>query len=221
MNILEKIFILRRREARLLPGESVSILGNSATYYSQDIPTENYSLLGFKSLEEARYWKENGCGIPCVQMVVKNLTNIDTSFIDLLRRGTELHAFEDPTGWIHSGLAQMIEEYGIDASCKKFHSLEEAARQIKNGRVIILSVTAGFRGKEVVVENGKERIKERGGHLVFVFGYKADKSASVEAFLVHDPDYWPEYRKINVWVNREELKRSWTGNAIICKTTKR
>ena len=217
MNILERTQSNNTMSRPILPNETINFIGDLPVYYSQDISIDNYQSLGFKNREEAEYWRENGCGIPCAQMVIRNLKGEDTSFVKLVQRGLELNAYKEPLGWIHKGLARMIEEYGIDAKCVHLETIEDIARNVKSGGVLILSVTAGFKGGKRVIEDGEEKVKEKGGHLVFIYGYKINNKSRVDSLLLHDPDYWPEFQKINTWVERDEIIKSWTGNTIICK----
>ncbi|MDP3900267.1 MAG: C39 family peptidase [bacterium] len=183
-------------------------------FHDQDITESNYLERGILNLAEAKYWREEGCGAACLEMVIHAIEEKHIKFGDIIRLGQQINAYDKERGWIHDSMVRILKSYNIKSFRKKMKSLESLARLIKDGYILILSVTTGLGGGNFD-ENGK--VKKKGGHLVVCFGYKTDNNCEVSGLLINDPDYWPGYKKNKVWVGKKLINNSWNGNLIFTK----
>lgn len=129
---------------------------------------------GTADLNEFSYWAWRSCGVVEVQMILA--TELGNGFnkttMDLIREGLEVGGYnvETDTGWYHKALVKLAEKYGIKGETKKFMPSSEIAREIMEGRYVMVSL--------------KSRLD--GGHLLLLYGVNI-QGGSLQGFFVHDP----------------------------------
>jgi hypothetical protein len=116
----------------------------------------------------------------------------EENLLTLFSYGIERRAYCDK-GWIHSGLAGLIESYGIPAQAVTLSS-EDIISGLEKGKVYIVSVT-----HQLPVDGKK------GGHLILLYGTHG------ETALFMNPSTWGESHD-HTDINR--LFSSYSGRCI-------
>ncbi|MEI8631954.1 hypothetical protein P4S72_07375 [Vibrio sp. PP-XX7] len=137
------------------------------------------------------YWSHRSCGIACVLSILKS-KGIQENLIDLFKYGIERKAYCD-RGWIHSGLADLIESYGLNAQAKAL-STENIIKGVNHGKVYIISVT------HQLLQDGK-----KGGHLILLNGVKGSTAFFMDHFYMGE-----SHNEIDI----ERLFCSYSGRCI-------
>lgn len=178
-------------------------------FRSQLVHLAAADLEGFRSLSDATFWQERGCGIACLLMILGALRPAAGSprYGDMVYEGLEKNAYCD-RGWIHDGLVRLACDHGVSGEAFRGARAKDVADQIRSNRPCIVSITAAFEGGKTD-ESGSRVLK--GGHLAVVFGY-AEESGEVREFLVHHPSSWPRYNWPDRWVDGLSFDRSFSGN---------
>ncbi len=142
---------------------------------------------GADSPQEYAYWVERACGVACLKMCVEALGGPQRTLIQWARTGLERGGYliryaengdAHEVGWIHSALANLAIETGLQAMASAA-SLDEIVAFLQQGYLVIASVS---------YEAGDDRlpITKKGGHLMVVTGADYDKSGPL-AFIVNNP----------------------------------
>lgn len=167
-------------------------------FYSQRLTKANYKLEGFKSLKDARAWTRRICGLACLKMVIAKKTGQSIPLKTLLDQGLSVDGYMQGVGWIHQGLVDIAEQYGVTAQCQSIgDQLEVVDAAINRGQLVIASVSCGFNQKK------------KGGHLVLVIGAEKD------GFIIHHPssdknEQWPHH-----FINKAQFKECFSENGNI------
>ncbi len=128
--------------------------------------------------EFIEFWSHRSCGIACVAMVLNGLANVQIPISELFEAAYKSGAYLDNKGWIHSGLASLINHYGLISRAKQA-TCEEIIEGLNLGYVYILSVAHSF------TLDGR-----KGGHLVLVYAYDGCN------IFFHCPSTWGEVNKL-------------------------
>ena len=142
---------------------------------------------GAATPQEYAYWVDRACGVACLKMCVEALHGPDYSLIEWARIGINrggylIHHAENgepkEIGWVHSALANMAREAGLEAEARAA-SLAEVLEYLQRGYLVIASVS---------YEAGDDRlpITHRGGHLMVVIGAEYEGNTPL-AFFVNNP----------------------------------
>lgn len=142
------------------------------------------------------YWSDRACGLACLRMIIAHFGKPVPSQYELLIQGLEQRAYS-PQGWIHQGLAQLGERYGINASLVTVENGDQLQSILETMGPIIASVTLTF------PEDGR-----RGGHLVVICGRHKQPEPSVS---FRDPSGWGASNSI---VSEKRFFRSFSGRGI-------
>jgi hypothetical protein len=142
---------------------------------------------GADSPEEYAYWVERACGVACLKMCVEALDGPEISLVEWARRGLQRGGYlirqtEDgrmhEVGWVHSALARMAQEQGLQAEARPAN-LQELVSLLEAGWLVVASVS---------YEAGDDhlQITHKGGHLMVVFGAVVE-GTDPQFFLVNNP----------------------------------
>lgn len=181
-------------------------------FYSQLADFNGIDSHSFKTMADAEYWGQNGCGIASIRMVIDGFQNSRglkpcESYGALVYRGLEIGAY-CPKGWIHSGLVKIASEYGVIGKTHRDCSIKDVQKQIENGNPCIVSVSPLFEGG-MVDEHGC--VIPKGGHLVVFKGVVLDNREAV-GFIVNYPSSKAENNRENFYVSAEKFKNSFSGS---------
>ncbi len=136
---------------------------------------------------EYAYWVERACGVACLKMCVEALGGPVCTLLEWARAGVEQGGYlvrRQPdgqlqeVGWVHSALARMAQQVGLDAgACAA--SLDEIVEYLRQAKLVIASVS---------YEAGDDRlsITKQGGHLMVITGAQVDHGKPL-AFFVNNP----------------------------------
>lgn len=146
-----------------------------------------------RNLDESyiEYWSHRSCGIACALSILRK-NGIEENLHTLFSYGIERRAYCDK-GWIHSGLAGLIESYEISARAVAL-SPDNIVAGLEKGNVYIVSVT-----HQLPVDGKK------GGHLILLHANRGRK-----VFFM-DPSTWGENNN-QTDINR--LFSSYSGRCI-------
>ena len=128
--------------------------------------TMPYSVPLFSQISDisSEKWKQKGCGVTDVAMIVEFYKPKTTTVQKVLEEAIKEGAYEKNVGWKHDGLAVLAEKYGLIGKTYNFSKLDENAAfdQLKNilkEGPVIASIHRGFNPKSSF------------GHLIVVTGF--------------------------------------------------
>jgi hypothetical protein len=188
-------------------------------FYSQKWDLGRWQELGFESFEDAEYWERSSCGILCLKMAIDAfLLNQDRPFspsIDkYIRKGVEMGAYHDSTGWSHDGLVRLANEFGFSAIRRGNVGAAELQKALEEGYLPIVSIKWAFDGRRTL----QEKIlfwKKVGGHLALVVGFEG--SENPEGFHVHHTSIRSAYNWPDRYLTVAEFEKGFTGRCILIK----
>lgn len=146
----------------------------------------------------ADYWGESICGLACLRMIMGHYRIPVVSAYDLLIEGIQLNAYCEK-GWIHQGLANIAEKFGLNANPVVIKDGDELEMLIKNSGPVIVSVTGQL------PEDGR-----KGGHLIVACGRYEENGVYMISF--RDPSRWG---KTHSNVAEKRMLASFTGRGIV------
>ena len=115
-------------------------------------------------------------------------------------------------GWVHRVLAELISASGFQASARAA-SIEEIARSLGNGQVMIASVS---------YELGKDSpITHQGGHLVVVTGADITEEGRVDCFYINNPSGRLTKHQENAQIDAGRFAQAYSGRVILVGITRR
>lgn len=168
------------------------------------------------SQDESAHWSVRSCGVACVKMLLDGADNhrgrsgsAAKSMWELIGEGLHEKAYCD-RGWIHAGLLKLLSKYGISGECHRQTTITKIAEIIRRGNVCIASVSVGLRGGE---KDEKNSVVEKGGHLILFHGVKEDESGII-SLRCHHPSSNLAWNWENLWVAKEKVEKSFSGNLI-------
>ena len=114
-------------------------------YYSQKIDVKDPE------------WKNRACGIVCLKMVLDFYGKDTLTPDELIKVGVEIGSY-GPSGWIHDGLIDVAEKFGLQMRRKEFRSddikiqkkllsdgINEISMSLEDGRPVLVSVVKNFK----------------------------------------------------------------------------
>lgn len=190
-----------------------------APFYPQKWDLDQWKELGFESFDDAEYWERSSCGILCLKMAIDAFLSDQTkpfspSIDEYIRKGVEIGAYKDSTGWSHDGLVRLANEFGFSAIKKGDVGAAELREALEKGCLPIVSIKWNFEGHRTL----KEKIlfwKKVGGHLALVIGFKGDEDP--EGFFVHHTSIRPAYNWPNKFLPVAEFEKGFTGRCIFIR----
>jgi uncharacterized protein YvpB len=125
-----------------------------------------YSVPSFSQISDisTASWKQKGCGVADVAMIVEFYKPNTTSVQKVLEEGIKSGAYVKNVGWSHDGLASLALKHGlvgktVDLSVEKDTSAFKEFKEIVEDGPVIASIHRGFNPKS------------RNGHLIVVTGF--------------------------------------------------
>lgn len=152
------------------------------------------------------------CGIGCVAMLLKFRDIPVPSVQQLSREYKSDKYYINNIGWIHDGLASILQQFGIGAYHAEHQNVFQIVRSLKNKNPVIVSLRApeiGNLSKEGIYES-KEKLQPLTGHLCVVVGMYD------RGILLHDPRNVTIYKDY-LQVPLADFKRVFTGRCIYLK----
>lgn len=189
-------------------------------FYLQKWDLEKWEKLGFKSFEDAEYWERSACGILCLKMAIDAFLLDQTepsspSIDEYIRKGVEIGAYKDSTGWSHDGLVRLANEFGFSAVRRGNVGAADLREALEEGCLPIISIKWAFEGHRTL----REKIlfwKKVGGHLALVTGFGKGKDPG--GFYVHHTSIIPAYNWQNKFFPVEKFEKGFTGRCIFIKS---
>lgn len=145
-------------------------------------------------------WKQKGCGVTDVAMIVEFYKPNTTSVQKVLEEGLKSGAYQKNVGWKHDGLAALAVKHGLVgktldlSSLNKESAFEEFKTIVEEGPVIA-SIHRGFNPQSSY------------GHLVVVTGFDDD-----EVFY-NDPGKREGIRKVSI----SDFMKGWKKRLIVIR----
>ncbi|MFZ2226811.1 MAG: C39 family peptidase [Candidatus Moraniibacteriota bacterium] len=191
---------------------------SNVPFFQQEITKENYSKNGFDSYEEAKHWERRSCGAVCLKMVINSFyPDLNVSTKELIARGLEKNAYKEKIGWIHQGLVELGEEYGLVGGRESIgENIEKIKDHLIDKKLVVASVAYGLKvGRKYTKSDGSVRITRRGGHLVVIYGV-TERNNKVEKLFLHHTSPQNSYEWANFEINRAEFLECFSeaGNII-------
>jgi Peptidase_C39 like family len=169
---------------------------------------------GFPDQDSIQQWEPNCCGIACLRMILayygaSHNNNERNSYWNLLQLGIARGAYSDK-GWIHRGLLEMAEEYGIQGQCHRQKDVEHVIDAVQRDSVCIVSVTRYFMGGQ---NDENDRPLPKGGHLVVAYDTFGGDNG-ITGIVCNHPSSGRQWNKVAWKVEIEKWEKSFSGNYI-------
>lgn len=148
---------------------------------------------------DSDYWGDRSCGLACLRMIITYYRKPIPTQYELLVEGVKQNSYTSK-GWIHQGLADLGEKYGLRATPIAIENGDELERLLKTKGPLIVSITHAF------PEDGSS-----GGHLIVVCGRHINKQLEATVSF-RDPSRWGLSNSI---VSEKRFFSSFTGRGIV------
>lgn len=189
-------------------------------FYPQKWNLSQWQGLGFESFEDAKYWERSSCGILCLKMAIDAFLQskakpLSPSIAKYIKKGREIGAYKDSTGWSHNGLAQLAKGFGFSGVNRENVSAAELREALKQNFLPIISIKWAFENYKTL----KEKIlfwKKFGGHLALVVGFE-ENGGELTGFYVHHTSIRPEYNWQYKFLPLQKFEQGFTGRCIMIK----
>lgn len=154
--------------------------------------------------------KPGDCGIACVAMVLKFKRTPHVDLESLITRYKNANYYQDPIGWKHVGLVEILRKNGATAKYKKYQTLLSLVNYLRQGKPLIASLKVPT--IETISQTDlyqPETVEaEFAGHLVVLVGIENG------SFILHDSRSVGIYTK-NTVVPFRTFAQIFTGNCIV------
>jgi hypothetical protein len=171
---------------------------------------------GAANPQEYAYWAVRSCGMVCVKMCVEAFGGPCLPLQDWIERGLVIDAYLTEKrpgqatiekGWLHAGLAQVMERVGLTTEVKAV-DMAGLYEELSGGKLVIASVS---------YELGSEKeITHQGGHLVLVTGMVC-KDGALSAVVIHNPSGRSAALQIRAVIAVERFTQAFSGRVITVK----
>jgi hypothetical protein len=171
---------------------------------------------GAATQQEYAYWAVRSCGMVCVKMVVEALGGPRLPLQAWIERGLSLDAYlteqrsEKATiekGWLHAGLAQVMEQAGLRTEVKPV-DMVGLYEDLAMGKLAIASVS-----HELGIE---KEITHQGGHLVVVTGMLSN-AGEISAVVIHNPSGRSAALQAGAGIPVKRFAEAFSGRVITVK----
>jgi len=170
---------------------------------------------GAATPQEYAYWVERACGVACLKMCVEALGGPRRTLLEWARMGvkrggylirTDENGAAHEVGWVHSALAAMAADSGLQARAVAA-SLKEIAGYVREEKLVIASVS---------YEAGDDRlpITRKGGHLMVVVGADCTQDGPL-AFYVNNPSGRRASLQAGARLPVERFGQAYSGRVIV------
>lgn len=146
-------------------------------------------------------WKQEGCGVACLKMVLNFYTPLNLELDHLFNLGIKQQAYSKKVGWYHLGLVRMSQIFGFSGHLQSFFEdknlklgLETIKQKLQSNQPVIASVKKDF-------------IPNNPGHLVILTGFNKT------GFFVNDP-YDQLKNGKNIKISFEKFTKAWSRRII-------
>ncbi len=145
-------------------------------------------------------WKQKGCGVADVAMIVEYYKPHTTSVNEVLREGISSGAYVKNVGWSHEGLAGLAVKHGMTgrtfdlSEYNKENAFNQFQEIVKEGPVIA-SIHRGFNPKSSF------------GHLIVITGYDDN------LIYYNDPGKHDGIRKVTI----SQFMAGWKRKLIVIR----
>jgi len=198
-------------------------------FYGQNWNVEAWRQLGFKSQDDAQYWKESACGILCFKMAADALLEQagkekTPPLAELIQIGVDTGAYTHEKGWIHKGLVDLAAKYGLEAELSADLNSQKLRELLDNGALLIVSIKWAFKSSHTLQEKIRMardfgsslltmlklllRWEKFGGHLALVVGYNS------EGLYVNHPSTSDKYNWQRKLIPTAQFMAGFTGRGI-------
>lgn len=145
-------------------------------------------------------WKQKGCGVTDVAMIVNFYKPNSTSVQKVLEEAVAGGAYVKNVGWSHAGLAALAKKHGMVGTTYSFYGLtkEDTLNKFENiikGGPAIASIHRGFDPKSPF------------GHLIVVTGFDDN------LIYYNDPGKYDGIRKISI----ADFMKGWEKALIVLR----
>lgn len=145
-------------------------------------------------------WKQNGCGVTDVAMIIDFYKPNTTTVQEVLEQGIKSGAYQKNVGWKHEGLAQLATAHGLIGKTFSYTHLDKSSafeelRDVVAEGPVIASIYRGFN------PNNSH------GHLIVVTGLD-------DTYVYYnDPGKKDGKKKIKI----ADFKNGWKKNIIVIR----
>lgn len=118
----------------------------------------HWEVFGYTTREESEYWAWRQCGICCAKMALEHYGKKPGTVARLTAKGVELGGYNTKTdeGWFYKPLAALLQSYRLAAEVAPYLSLEQLAKHVADGKLVIASVNPEIiRGDKNVTNTNK------------------------------------------------------------------
>ncbi|MFZ2205277.1 MAG: C39 family peptidase [Minisyncoccia bacterium] len=145
-------------------------------------------------------WKQKGCGVADLAMIIEYYKPNTTSVQKVLEEGIAGGAYQKNVGWKHDGLAALAVKHGLVGRTFDFSKLDKKSAFIEFQDIIkegpaVASIHRGFNPKSPY------------GHLVVVTGFDED------FIYYNDPGKHDGIRKVSV----TDFMKGWKKRLIVVR----
>ncbi len=148
--------------------------------------------------------KPGNCGIGCIAMLLR-LPSVE----NLERKYKTNNFYNKKLGWLHQGMMNILEGYGLKSLSRKFQSMDDVTKNIYNEKPVIVSLQVPEPNNlGTGLYSKQDKSKPNVGHLCVVTGI------TQKGFIIHDPRNVGIYSK-NLTVPFCVFAKIFTGNTII------
>jgi hypothetical protein len=160
---------------------------------------------GFTSDEQYEFWARRTCGLACFESYMLYLKLDVPQRARLVEEAIAYGAYilrpDGVDGLIYRPFIKLINErYGISGRLMPNCSVEDVAKEVASGAMVMCSVSPEIRNPAAVNER-------KGGHLVLVHG------ADDQHFQLHNPSGY-SWNQENMLIEIENFDRFFAGRAI-------
>ncbi|NGQ93599.1 hypothetical protein G3578_00205 [Brevibacillus sp. SYP-B805] len=169
-------------------------------------------LSGASDRDEYAQWSFHICGMACLKMLLAHWQHRIIPTIDLMKQCRDYGGYvvsEDGTikGLYYRPFVSFIgDKFGLQAEVKEHTPIEEIVELLDQGHVYIASVHPSIRTPEVTPP-------KQGGHLVYVFGWNAQR----QEVVFHNPSGHTPASQENVHLSLEVFARFYAKRGILIK----
>ncbi len=181
-------------------------------YIHKDLPFYTQDKTGARDKKGHEIWKNNGCGLACLKMILKYQLKKEYSIVDLGSLSMKYGCFKRsikpnmPWDWLDGLFYKPFvvfikEEFGLQGQVVSPMTVLDMLKETASGNFVIASVSSSLSSMS------KPNMKR--GHLVLISGYDLNKGV----IYLHNPSwYQPKpYERVLV----KDFKRYFANRGIV------
>jgi len=195
-----------------------SVLHTNIPFYPQKWDLSKWQELGFDSYEDAQYWERSSCGALCLKMAIDSFLMergepLSLPINKFIQQGVAVGAYNDALGWMHKGLTDLAQSYGVSAKAHRNVKLEKLKEFLSKGYLPIISIKVGFVPKKRL----RERIlfwRKFGGHLALAVGFE-EEEGKLRGFYVNHTSIRENWNWEQHFIPLVKFKHGFTGSCVV------